>query len=138
VERDQTSLASSPTLVVLDAARGVPVQAVPGGDFPAWSPDGSELAFAAQDDVAVFEPGTGLKRLLPRGDPLLAPPVWAPQGELLALEVGRTEEQAHVELADSLVTARYPLPGLTGSASDPVISPDGSKLAVLRRDPAAI
>ena len=136
VEEDRTALASPSTLVVMDASRGEPQQAVSGGGFPAWSPDGSLLAYAASNDVALLEPATGQTRLLPAGDPLLAPPVWAPNGEMLALEVGPSAAQAHVELADAAVVARYPVPGLLGASEDPAISPDGTQLALLRRDPA--
>ena len=41
----------------------------------------------------------------------------------------------HLELADSVVLARYPIPGLTGRSSDPAISPDGTQLAFLRSTP---
>jgi hypothetical protein len=51
---------------------------------------------------------------------------------LLALDVGGSGSVEHVEFADSVVNARYPLPGLAGPSSAPVISPDGTLLAVYR------
>ena len=73
--------------------------------------------------------------MLPPGDPLLAPPVWEPRGELLVLDSGSSSGLAHLELADALVGARYPVPGLTGQNTGPVVSPDGTQLAVYRIGP---
>ena len=48
------------------------------------------------------------------------------------LDVAGPSDLEHLELADSVVLARYPVPGLTGQSSDPAISPDGTQLAMLR------
>ena len=73
---------------------------------------------------------------MPAGDPLVAPAVWSPLGEQLVLDVAGTADFEHLELADSVVLARYPIPGLgstaSGASSDPAISPDGAQLAFLR------
>ncbi len=137
VERDATAPGNPHTLVVLDAARVTAVRAIPGGDMPAWSPDGATLAYASGKNVALYEPADDRIRTLPPGDPLVAPAVWGPQGELLALEVGPSASQPRVELADAKVAARYALPGVDGLTSDAAISPDGSQLALLRRGPSA-
>jgi Tol biopolymer transport system component len=104
--------------------------------FPSWSPDGSTVAFSRGGRVSFFNPATGSLTTLPPGDPLVAPAVWSPLGEQLVLDVAGTSDFEHLELADSVVLARYPIPGLSGASSgassDPAISPDGSQLAFLR------
>jgi hypothetical protein len=135
VEHDATVAGSGPTLIVLDAARERATAAIAGGDMPAWAPDAATLAYAAGGDVALYQPGVGRTRTLPPGDPLLSAPVWKPQGELLALEVGTSRAKAHVQLADTTADARYPLPYVDGVSSDPAISPDGSQLALVRAGP---
>ena len=135
VEQDQTTAGATTTLLVLDAASRRVRGAIPGGSLPSWSPDSGSLAFAAGGTVAIYHPQNGHTTALPPGDPIIAPPVWSPQGELLALdEQGAGGE--HVELADAVVGARYPAPGLSGPASDPVIATDGRQLAVRRLGPS--
>jgi hypothetical protein len=132
VELDATVVAPTPVLVVLDPATGSVVSSFADSSLPSWSPDGSTLAFSRAGNVSFFNPVTGSLTSLPPGDPLVAPAVWSPLGEQLILDVAGTSDFEHLELADSVVLARYPIPGLTGASSDPAISPDGSQLAFLR------
>lgn len=131
VERDLTAPAGTTALVVLDVAGGTTVTTIAGGRFPAWSPDGTTLAYATGADVALLRPGAGPPQLLPPGDALVAPPVWGPRGELLVLAGAAPGRPAHLELGDAVVQARYPLPGAAQACTDPEVSPDGSQLAVL-------
>jgi Tol biopolymer transport system component len=132
VELDATVAAPTPVLVVLDPATGTVVSSFADSSLPSWSPDGSTLAFSRGGKVSFFNPVTGSLTTLPSGDPLVAPAVWSPLGEQLVLDVAGTTDFEHLELADSVVLARYPIAGLTGASSDPAISPDGSQLAFLR------
>jgi len=133
VEDDAVIAASPPQLVVIDVATGTVKTVVSGADFPSWSTDGTTLAYAHGNTAALFDVDTGMTRSLPDGDPLLAPAVWGPRGELLALDTGADAAHSHVELADTVAGARYALPGVTDASSTPVISPDGSQLALLRQ-----
>jgi Bacterial Ig-like domain/WD40-like Beta Propeller Repeat len=135
VENDRTSPDAAPSVVVLNAATGAVVTVVPNATLPSWSPDSSTLAYAEGGSVALYRPTGGTTTVLPPGDPLLAPPVWEPRGELLVLDSGSSSGLAHLELADALVGARYPVPGLTGQNTGPVVSPDGTQLAVYRIGP---
>lgn len=132
VELDGTIAAPTPVLVVLDPATGTVVTSFPDSSLPSWSPDGSTLAFSRGGKVSFFNPATGALTTLPPGDPLVAPAVWSPLGEQLVLDVAGTSDLEHLELADSVVLARYPIPNLTGTSSDPAISADGTQLAFLR------
>ncbi len=138
VETDQTARGAAPSLVVVDAAGGAVDALLPDATLPSWSPDGSTLAFAHGTGVELYQPDTRVVTALPSGDALLAPPVWGPRGELLILDVGSASGTEHVDLADSVVDARYAVPGLSGDTTGPVISPDGTQLAVYRTDPGAV
>jgi Bacterial Ig-like domain/WD40-like Beta Propeller Repeat len=137
VELDTTVNALDPVLVVLDPATGTVVTSFAHSSLPSWSPDGSTLAFSRAGRVSFFKPATSALTTLPAGDPMVSPAVWSPLGEQLVLEVAGTSDVEHLELADSVVLARYPIPGVTGASSDPTISPDGSQLACLRSAPGA-
>jgi hypothetical protein len=137
VELDATVANPQPVLVVLDPATGSVLASFARSTLPSWSPDGSTLAFSRAGAVSFFATGTGTVSSLPAGDPLVAPPVWSPLGEQLVLDVAGPISGEHLELADSVVLARYAIPGLTGQSSSPVISPDGAQLAFLRSTPPA-
>jgi Bacterial Ig-like domain/WD40-like Beta Propeller Repeat len=136
VELDSTVAAPAPVLVVLDPATGTVVTSFADSSLPSWSPDGSTLAFSRGGRISFFNPASGSLTTLPAGDPLVAPAVWSPLGEQLVLDVAGASDFEHLELADSVVLARYPIPGLggtsSGASSDPAISPDGTQLAFLR------
>ncbi len=137
VERDTTVPASGPVLLVLDPATGTVITSFADSSLPSWSPDGSTLAFSRAGKVSFFNPETSTLTSLPAGDQLVAPAVWSPLGEQLVLDVVGTSDIEHLELADAVVLARYPVPGVTGASSLPAISPDGAQLAFLRSAPAA-
>ncbi len=131
VEQDRTRSNAPPALLVLDAANGSSQAALAGGSLPAWSPDGSTLAYASGSAVHLYRPATGSDSTLPPGDPLVAAPAWGPSGELLALdELAPAGE--HVVLADAVAGVRFPVPGVTGDTTAPALAPDGSTLAIYR------
>jgi hypothetical protein len=137
VELDATASAPAPVLLVIDPATGTVVTSFADSSLPSWSPDGSTLAFSRAGRVSFFNPTTGSLTRLPAGDPMVAPAVWGPLGERLVLDVAGASGLEHLELADSVVLARYLIPGITGASSNPAISPDGAELACLRSAPGA-
>jgi len=132
VESDASIAAPQPVLVVLNPATGFVLASFTHASLPSWSPDGSTLAFSRSGAVSFFATGTGTLTSLPAGDPLEAPALWSPLGEQVVLDVAGQTDLEHLELADSVVLARYPLPGVTGESSGAVISPDGAQIAFLR------
>jgi hypothetical protein len=138
VELDATVGAPQPVLVVLNPATGFVLASFTHASLPSWSPDASMLAFSRSGAVSFFATGTGGLTSLPPGDPLVAPATWSPLGEQLVLDVAGTNDLEHLELADSVVLARYALPGVTGATSGPVMSPDGTQLAFLRFTPPTL
>ncbi len=137
VELDATVAAPQPVLVVLDPATGSVLESFARSSMPSWSPDGSTLAFSRAGAVSFFATGGGAVTSLPPGDSLVAPAVWSPLGEQLVIDVAGPSDPEHLELADSVVLARYSIPGVSGRSSTPVISPDGAQLAFLRSTTAA-
>jgi hypothetical protein len=137
VELDATVNNAAPVLVVLDPATGTVIKSFTNSSLPSWSPDGGTLAFSRAGRVSFFNPTTGALTSLPPGDPMVTPAVWSPLGEQLVLDVAGTSDLEQLELADSVVLARYPIAGVTGASSDPAISPDGSQVAFLRASPGA-
>jgi hypothetical protein len=137
VELDATVAAPQPVLVVLNPATGAVLASFKRSSLPSWSPDGSTLAFSRAGAVALFATATGIVSTLPAGDPLVAPAVWNPDGEQLVLDVAGASDLEHLELADSMVLARYAVPGVGGESSQPVMSPDGDQLAFVRSSATA-
>jgi hypothetical protein len=132
VEQDLRRPAAGPS-VVLVALPSLVERTIASGQDVSWSPDAGQLAYGAADGVHIQGVRSGRDLLLPPGDPLAAPPSWSGDGRVLALPVQhRATGVAHVDLAMPDLVARYPVPGLTGIATDPALSPDGSVLAVHR------
>jgi hypothetical protein len=134
VEQDMGSPSSPPSLWLLALPSLGERQVAAQGSNVSWSPDAARLAYGAPDGIHVYSVSSRRDMLLPRGDPLAQPASWSGDGHVLALPVqDRSTGVAHVDLADPALDARYAVPGLTGSATDPALSPDGATLAV-RRD----
>jgi Bacterial Ig-like domain/WD40-like Beta Propeller Repeat len=135
VELDTTVGAPAPVLLVVDPATGTVITSFADSSLPSWSPDGSTLAFSRAGRVSFFNPTTGSLTRLPAGDAMVSPAVWGPLGERLVIDVAGPSDVEHLQLADSVVLARYPIPGVTGASSNAAISPDGAQLAFLRSAP---
>lgn len=133
VEQDLRAPATPTSVVLVALPSLVDRQIAPAGHDVSWSPDSTRLAYGAPDGVHVDTVATGRDVVLPAGDPLAAPAAWSGDSHQLALPVQSTATGlAHVDLASPDLLARYPIPGLSGSATDPALSPDGSTLAVRR------
>ena len=145
-------------LAVLDLARGTSRRLTTGdtfGNFAAWSPDGTRIAFLSGhsgysgvwsssgdrlrhvrlhtmapdgSDVRDLTDGTEVSELL------LHPPQWSPDGQRLAF-AAVTRERVGREAEPSLYTVRADgteFQRLTAAVSPPSWSPDGQRLAVAR------
>lgn len=105
------------------------------GHSPAFSPDGTQIAFTRKGELSVWT-GTATKRVaaVPGSVEDIS---WSPDGKAL-LFVESRRERSFVGLVDlASGTLRYLGPTL-GHSTDPVFSPDGKKVAFIQfRDPPA-
>jgi hypothetical protein len=131
VQTDETRLGTEPVLRIIDVETGQDQLDLLGATWPAWSPDGSTLAFVAADSsVQLYDADTESLSSL-SGSPAGGPPVWTADGDALAIPVAASAiSPAHVDLADPAISARYELPGLAGSATRVVTAPEGEELAL--------
>ncbi len=131
-------------LYAVDPSGGEPTRVRPG-EFPHWSPDGSQLSFLAclnppdcTTGVALIERSTGKVHGFPMPDPDLftACALWAPSGETLACD-GESESDPSrngvytVRVSDGEGLTR--VTSNTGGVDAPVAySPDGRRLLFSR------
>ena len=127
----ETGADGSSLLRVLDIANDEDIADVSGATLPAWSSRG-DLAYSSGGQVVVRQLSGDLVTL-PSGDPLVDAPIWSSDGRHLVLPVAAAGQPPHIDLASPQLRARYALPQVTGTASNPAISADGA-LLVLRRD----
>ena len=111
----------------------------PHGDFaPAWSPDGSRIAFMSDRDgrsnyeiYVMNADGTGQTSLTDNPD-IDSNPSWSPDGSRIAFDSGRDSYEIYVTNADGSGQTR--LTDSPGFDSDPAWSPDGNRIAFVSCD----
>ncbi len=131
VQTDITHLGATPVLRIINTQTGQDQLDITGASWPAWSPDGTTVAFVAGSSVQLWNPATESLTALPPGSTPSGPPVWTADGAALAIPVAAAGgSPAHVDLAVPALGARYELPGISGSAADLVAAPQGEELAM--------
>jgi hypothetical protein len=120
-------------IYVMAADGSDPVHLAAGGK-PAWSPDGSTIAFASSDSVTVMNAdGTGL-RVLTAG----SEPAWSPDGRRIVFTRGHCladicGADLYLMAADGSGVQRLTNLSPFDGASAPAWSPDGTRIAYARR-----
>lgn len=105
---------------------------------PAWSPDGSQIAFVGNQGIYLINAnGTGLRRLTSAATPLVVgQPAWSPDGRKLAfvaLPVPSDGQSAiYVMSADGTHVTRVTKCRAGCIDAQPAWSPDGAKIAFTR------
>jgi Tol biopolymer transport system component len=102
--------------------------------FPAWSPDGRQIAFLEADERAVSPRLMVMNADGSDAQPLLADvrmagygaPVWSPDGSTIAFADGETDGGVYTVRRDGSGLTK--VAGIAGAAS-PAWSPDGTRLA---------
>lgn len=103
----------------------VPASMASGARSPTWSPDGSAVAFAAnqggRDRIAIVQVANGQVRWVAEGDS----PAWSPDGKRIAL--GRNAAQHHHVFTMNAETGEQVVQVTSGDFDhfDPAWSPDG-------------
>jgi TolB protein len=111
-----------------------------GASDPAWSPDGSQIAFRV--DIGVHQTeglyvmnadGTD-QRLLWKGQPFT--PTWTPDGTGITFAAESHDGSISIETVDLANAEERRIMSLPGSQYGPAWSPDGSRIAFLWDTPA--
>ena len=109
------------------------------GRFVRWSPDGQQIAYAAEPPgrhfyLAVMSRDGGSQQVLYEGTQSMARPSWQADGSAIAFATSAsTPERAEVKLLDVKSGKMETIAGSTGLTL-PVISPDGRHLASCTAD----
>jgi len=101
------------------------------GEMPAWSPDGSHIAFVINEDIWVMNvDGTG-RNALTATAVSETNPVWSPGSSRILFAGGTDAGTTHLEIMNADGTGRGPLTDDPGVSTLGVWSPDGSRIAFL-------
>lgn len=119
-------------LLVVDPVSGAverPLPDGPGAFEPAWSPDGSRLAFSGEGGLHVWLPGEATTDLAYRQEQAVHELSWSPDGERIAVVDGTTVRLVDVVTGEheTVYVAVSASPGLFGLTW----APQGDRLAVL-------
>jgi hypothetical protein len=106
-------------------------------DDPAWSPDGSELAFVTSGvDSHLLQiidaNGRSPRYLLDVALASIASPSWSPDGTRIAFGLLPEGSPGSVGIIPTNTMAERPLEETLGVGSAPAWSPDGSRIAIMR------
>ncbi|MBM3737923.1 MAG: hypothetical protein FJW39_19245 [Acidobacteria bacterium] len=105
-----------------------------GPNFPAWSPDGKEIAFAMKGSIWRMRLGESTARELTVEPGYASMPAWSPDGRWIAY-THDYNEQIHIKLLDLNDGSVKTLTTGNSINVEPEWSPDGSKLAYVSTHP---
>ena len=103
---------------------------------PAWAPDGKSLAVALSGSIWRVDPGTGAAEEMTSGPGYHSLPAWSPDGRFLVHTVDRNGQNIALGILDLESGESRALLEDEFLYTDPVFSPDGTKLAYVTTAPS--
>jgi TolB protein len=98
---------------------------------PAWSPDGSEIAFAMSGSLWKIRPGDTTAYELTSNPTYDSSPAWSPDGRFIVY-TGEDSNGVNLMLLNVATLESTPLTRGSDIYADPVFSPDGKSIAFVR------
>ena len=102
---------------------------------PAWSSDGSSIAFAMSGSIWTIEPAGGVARELTYNRRYHSMPAWSPDGRWIVYVADAGGETIQLEIVEAATGESRPLTSDDHIYMDPVFSPDGTRLAYVSTRP---
>ena len=103
---------------------------------PAWAPDGKSLAVALSGSIWRVDPGTGAAEEMTSGPGYHSLPAWSPDSRFLVHTVDRNGQNIALGILDLESGESRALLEDEFLYTDPVFSPDGTKLAYVTTAPS--
>ena len=103
---------------------------------PAWSPDGKSIAVAMSGSIWRVDPETGIADELTSGPGYHSLPTWSPDGRYVVFTVDRNGQNIGLAITEVATGETRTLLSDEFLYTDPVISPDGNRLAYVSTKPS--
>jgi TolB protein len=103
--------------------------------YPAWTPDGTHITVSMAGSIWNVDPDTGIGEELAVGPKYLSSPAWSPDGKWLVYTADDDGKTIQLEALNVGTGDTHALTSDSFIYTDPVFSPDGTRLAYVSTKP---
>jgi TolB protein len=103
--------------------------------YPAWTPDGKRITVSMAGSIWNVDPATGIADELAFGPKYLSSPAWSPDGKWLIYTADNDGQTIQLEMLNATTGATHALTRDEFIYTDPVFSPDGTRIAYVSTRP---